>query len=72
MKYGRNIAAFPISTYDGRVREWGLSKREYFAGLALQGICVNTGRNSFEFENTLQIADKAVELADALIKELEK
>ena len=49
-----------------------LTKREYFAGLALQGICVNADRNGFEFENTLQIADKAVELADALIDELEK
>lgn len=43
----------------------GLSKREYFAGLALQGLCAN------EFRGTVSaFASRAVELADALLTEL--
>lgn len=44
----------------------GLTKREYFAGLALQGIAMLQGVTS---ERTVKIA---VELADALIAELNK
>ena len=72
MRDCEDAGVFPISTTDGRVREWGLSKREYFAGLVLQGICVNAGRNRFDFDDTQHIAENAVILADALIKELEK
>lgn len=43
----------------------GLTKREYFAGLALQGIITNGSRyNDF--------AKTAVELADKLLAELDK
>jgi len=43
---------------------WGLTKREYFAGLAMQGILSNHGVHS-------DIAKWAVEQADSLLKELE-
>lgn len=46
----------------------GLTKREYFAGLALQGLCSNLSGNQF----TEEIASDAVEFADALLKALEK
>lgn len=46
----------------------GLTIREYFAGIALQGLLVD--RNSFTKPET--VADIAVDFADALIKRLEK
>lgn len=47
---------------------YGLTKREYFAGLAMQGLCA--GRT--EYENPMCDVKKAVELADLLLKELDK
>lgn len=51
----------------------GLSKREYFAAMAMQGI----EASNFETEHQVtmpstEIAKRSVELADALIAELEK
>ncbi|QDP86044.1 hypothetical protein FNJ88_10990 [Chryseobacterium sp. SNU WT5] len=42
----------------------GLTKREYFAGLAMQGLINNVNSPTF-------IAQKAVELADKLLQKLE-
>lgn len=51
---GKDIHAFPV-----------LTKREIFAGLALQGLCAN------EFRGTVSaFASRAVELADSLLTEL--
>lgn len=49
-------------------RMHGLTKREYFAGLAMQGLCA--GRS--EYESIGCSVRYAVELADLLLKELEK
>jgi|LakMenEpi03Aug12_release.lakeMendotaPanAssembly.Ray.scaffolds.fasta_scaffold3258794_1 hypothetical protein len=46
----------------------GLTKREYFAGLALQGMLSNQGLNSYENN---KIISWSVDIADALLKELE-
>lgn len=43
----------------------GLTKREYFAGLAMQGMA----SNDLTYED---IAHDAVKMADALLKELDK
>ena len=43
----------------------GITKREYFAAMAMQGICANPG-----FE--LNIIESSVQVADLLIKELNK
>jgi len=51
------------------ISEGGLTKREYFAAMALQGVLVNAGRNGLEFRGC---AKEAVLQADALIKELKK
>lgn len=61
--------------------DFGLSKREYFAGLAMQGLCAS----GFFTEPRLQkqaeqvggtistaIAVSAIDIADELLKELEK
>ena len=43
----------------------GLTKREYFAGLAMQGMLVQESPNT-------SLIGLAVKMADALLKELEK
>jgi len=47
----------------------GLTKREYFAAMAMQGILANT---SEEFINSSAIANVAVRCADALLLALSK
>ena len=46
----------------------GLTKREYFAGLAIQGI-LKTSTMSPELDH---YAERAIYVADALLKELDK
>lgn len=57
-----NVAALPL--YDGELISTGLSKREYFAAMALQGLLIAQG-------NQAKPCD-AVAYADALIAELNK
>lgn len=47
----------------------GLTKREHFAGLAMQGYCVHADINERSDE---QISRWSVLMADALLKELER
>lgn len=47
----------------------GLTKLEYFAGLAMQGICINNSGNQYKLAE--EIAKIAVETARALLTELE-
>ena len=49
-----------------------LAKREYFAGLALQGLLANRSKEEDGWEKLEDIAKNAVISADYLIKELEK
>jgi len=46
---------------------FGLTKREYFAAIAMQGFCIVEGFTSME-----AVAKASVMQADALLKELEK
>ncbi len=62
-----NDAGFPIPE-DG-VEEYGLTKREYFAALAMQGILSGCDVEYCESDSQ-QIALAAVMNADALIKTL--
>lgn len=59
--------AFPVSTIDGYT-QYGMTLRDYFAAKAMQGICVNVGRNGFELISMSGIAEYAYELADAMLK----
>jgi hypothetical protein len=45
----------------------GLTKREYYAAKALQGLLASTSRGSYQL-----FAEKAVKMADHLIKALEE
>ena len=47
---------------------WGLTKREYFAAMATQGLCTHSG----DYHTPENLASDAVMYADALLKELEK
>ena len=51
--------------------EPGLTKREYFAGLAMQGLCANSQENS-PAGDWKTVARDAALAADALLAELEK
>jgi hypothetical protein len=58
--------AFPLISDDGYIINAGLTKREYFAAMALQGL-VTKNNNEYDYCVT-----SAVKFADALIEELSK
>lgn len=64
-----NDPAFPyVLRADSDSAEYGLTKREYFAAMALQGMLSNPDiRGSNE-----SLAKTSISVADVLIKELEK
>lgn len=54
--------------HDGKYSYWdGLIKREYFAAMAMQGLCANPA-----VSDNANIAKISVSLADELLKQLEK
>lgn len=68
-----NAPAFPFEYNDeqfGRMNTIGLTKREYFAAMAMQGYLAGYGLT--ECANAEHVAKIAVECADALLTELEK
>jgi hypothetical protein len=60
--------AFPSEYYG----EQGMTLRDVFAKAALEGICVNVGRNGFGFHEPNKIATECYSLADAMIKARKK
>lgn len=63
-------AAFSCPTgSDGGVYHHGLTKREYFAAVAVQGLLANPGFND---KTAQQIATWSVEQSDMLLEELTK
>lgn len=68
--------AFPLAdtndTLDVIGKYGGVTKREYFAGIALQGLLATESDTPIGEWNYEFIAATAVKSADALIKELEK
>jgi hypothetical protein len=61
----------PIITleYNNDYTSMGLTKREYFASMAMQGIISNKDGLDIKIE---RIVESAVDTADALIEELNK
>ena len=47
----------------------GLTKREHFAAMAMQGLLVNMGRNGYS--DAKSVSGEALKQADALLKALE-
>jgi hypothetical protein len=67
MKNGKQ-GAFPKRA-DG-APQTGLTKREYFAGLAMQAM---VSKENYDIDyDFIRTARKSIKLADALLKELEK
>ena len=64
-----NRSSSEVTTYYSQ--ESGLTKKEYYSGLALQGFCSNQEfmRNLVEPE---LIAKACIEIADELLKQLEE
>ena len=83
----KNLPAFPVEVSvdgNGNLRgsqtsnfsgfEMGLTKREYFAGLAMQGLLNNYAQN-LQYGNHVDypmVSEIAVRCADDLLNELEK
>ena len=69
----KNDPAFPIQSVDPRNRPdepcYGITKREYFAAMAMQGIISNP---SVDVLTCGQIANDAFMYADAMLAESEK
>ena len=69
-----NKTAMPVTIYDGEgvpiESTLGLTKREYFAGLAMQGLL--SGIPADGVISYKDVADDARRCADALLAELEK
>jgi hypothetical protein len=59
----------PAENHDWHESYQGLTKREYFAGLAMQGLLSDGNNSPFSCG---KIAELAVGCADALIEELSK
>lgn len=61
--------AFPVTPTDnsGKIgpTEYGLTKREWYAGMALQGIL---SRDSIQFHKSTTIAVWAYDYADAMVR----
>lgn len=74
MKNGQE-PAFPIVIDDVSKNQFvhtGLTKREYFAGLALQGMLAVYAGNDVNLPNIDAAAKQSIEYADALLAELAK
>lgn len=51
---------------------FGLTKREYFAALAMQGLLAKSGFSCAHDSKHQELTEEAVRFADALLAELEK
>ena len=63
-----NDLAYPVRKVD-TINYTGLTKREYFASMAMKGIITNKDGLDIKIE---RIVESAVDMADALIEELNK
>lgn len=50
----------------------GLTKREYMAGLAMQSMLTNAGRNGYQFDKPENLVGDAVNIADTLLARLRR
>lgn len=63
--------AFACCNADGQIGQPGLTKREYFAAMAMQGLLAQTSQD-FGYSEGLVLAKAAVQQADALIEALNR
>jgi hypothetical protein len=66
---------YPITIEDNgnySITHLGLTKREYFAGLAMQGLMTSQDQNGSWRHDIKTCAEISVQMADAILAELEK
>jgi hypothetical protein len=64
-----NLQAFPVPASEDHGRVEGITKREYFAAMAMQGMLSNS--TTFQgYRSPNELANEAVLQADALLNEL--
>jgi hypothetical protein len=64
----------PYENQDGTIQHGvynGLTKREYFAAMALQGLCANYLRENIQGWDVKTYVTESISLADELLKQLE-
>jgi hypothetical protein len=64
-----NLEQHPVG---GKIHNHGLTKREYFAAMAMQGLCANLKELRAEGFRDHEIEEFAVIMANGLIAELNK
>ena len=70
LKEQGNLNAFPMLNPDpSQNDEFGLTKREYFAGLFIQGEISNNGTN---WSNEKHLVQRGLLIADELLKQLDE
>jgi hypothetical protein len=62
-----NQCVYPVFINETNVPEWGCTKREHFAAMAMQGLLANYSNRGMNIDT---IAKQAVNAADELIKAL--
>ena len=77
MENGKKPAFYNPNSYSMQGDDGiGLTKREYFAGLAMQGLLSNSEfikGGSFDFKGTVErVSSIATNISDALLAELDK
>jgi hypothetical protein len=70
-----NESAYPAQELDGggmprTAAQWGLTKRELFAAMAMQGWCASDGNSGAVYKSFEDLAEASVKAADALLAEL--
>ena len=65
-------AAFPLVAEPYQVRHEGMSLRDWFAGMALQGLTARIPPGDLGTVSIQDIGDTAYQLADAMLREREK
>lgn len=71
MKTKPNDIAYPVVYDENLSVHSGLTKREYFAAMAMQGMCSNMDNANLQ-NSTIIVTSEAVRFADALIEQLNK
>ena len=70
----KELPAFPFEykNQDGTTYKYGLNKREYFAGLAMQGLLARSDYKNGHEQIPINLSVDAVRFADELLTQLSK